>query len=267
MRILSLMGKALVVAVLVPLLVGGCELEKEVRTLRIQNRMLGEQLIDKGGQIVALQERNRSLESKIKDFDVLMGAKNDQIQTLKDENVALRADLGKRDAHISELIAKLAERPQGTGGIPTGIKTLLLALQESYPEFFIYDQANGQLRFASDITFASGQDVVQPKAREVLTKLAAILNQKEARPILIAIVGHTDNTRVVKPKTLVDHKDNQGLSEHRAEAVQKILTAGSVAAARISTKGMGAKEPIAGNNTAAGRTKNRRVDIFLRMGM
>ncbi|NIA21287.1 MAG: OmpA family protein, partial [Anaerolineaceae bacterium] len=221
MRILNLMGKALVVAVLVPMVVGGCdELQKEVRTLRIQNRTLGEQLIDKDGQIVALQERNRSLEAKIKDFDVLMGAKNDQIQTLKDENVALRADLVKRDAHISDLISKLAERPTGGGGIPKHIQNLLLALQESYPEFFVYDQANGQLRFSSDITFASGEDIVQPKAQEVLTKLAAILNQEEARPILIAIVGHTDNTRVRKQRTKMLHKDNQGLSEHRAEAVQ-----------------------------------------------
>ena len=267
MRILNLMGKALVVAVLVPLLVGGCdELQKEVRTLRIQNRTIESRLIDKERELTALQERNRSLEEKIKDFDVLMGAKNDQIQTLKDENAALRASLAEKDAYMKELIAKMSDRP-ADGGIPERIQNLLLALQQSYPSFFVYDQAKGQLRFASDITFASGEDIVQPKAQEVLTKLAAILNQEEARPILIAIVGHTDNTRVVKPRTVELHKDNQGLSEHRAEAVQKILTAGGVAAARISTKGMGAKDPMDPANTAAAREKNRRVEIFLRMGM
>jgi len=266
MRILNLMGKALVVAVLVPMLVGGCELEKEVRTLRIQNRTIQSRLIDKERDLTALQERNRSLEEKIKDFDVLMGAKNDQIQTLKDENAALRASLAEKDAYMKELIAKMGGRTVD-GGIPKRIQNLLLALQQSYPSFFVYDQAKGQLRFASDITFASGEDIVQPKAQEVLTKLAAILNQEEARPILITIVGHTDNTRVVKPRTIELHKDNQGLSEHRAEAVQKILTAGVVAAARISTRGMGAKDPIDPANTTAARAKNRRVEIFLRMGM
>jgi general secretion pathway protein A len=57
--------------------------------------------------------------------------------------------------------------------------------------------------------------------------------------------------------------ENTKLSEERAMAVQKLLVAGGIEAARITVKGMGVEEPIAPNNTSAGRTKNRRVEILV----
>jgi outer membrane protein OmpA-like peptidoglycan-associated protein len=45
--------------------------------------------------------------------------------------------------------------------------------------------------------------------------------------------------------------------------VQKLLVAGGIEAERIMVKGMGIEEPIASNNTSAGRTKNRRVEIVV----
>lgn len=57
--------------------------------------------------------------------------------------------------------------------------------------------------------------------------------------------------------------ENTSLSEERAMAVQKLLVAGGIEAARITVKGMGIEEPIAPNNTSAGRTKNRRVEILV----
>ena len=266
MRILNLVGKILVVVVLVPLLIGGCELEKEVQTLRIQNRAQGDRLISLDGQIVALQERNRSLEGKIKDFDVLMGAKNDQIQTLKDQNTALRADVANKDAQLRDLIAQLGKRPTGGDTIPEKIAIELEALQRAYPQLFVFDRATGQLQFSADLTFDFASAVVNAKAREALTKLAAVLSQEEARPIRISIVGHTDNVPVRRPETLKLHKNNQELSEHRAEAVRDVLVAAGIGAARISTSGLGASKPIADNRTQESRARNRRVEIFLTMG-
>ncbi len=267
MRILNLMGKALVVAALVPLLVGGCELEKEVRTLRIQNRAQGDRLITLDGQIEALRERNRSLEGTIKGFDVLMGAKNDQIQTLKDQNAALRSDVTKKDADIRELIAQLANLKTGSDSrLPEKIAIELEALQRAYPQLFMFDRATGQLRFSADLTFDFASAMVNAKAREALTKLAAILSQEEAKPIRISIVGHTDNVPVKKPETVRIHQNNQGLSEHRAEAVRDVLVAAAIEASRISTSGLGASKPIADNRTQESRARNRRVEIFLTMG-
>jgi outer membrane protein OmpA-like peptidoglycan-associated protein len=57
--------------------------------------------------------------------------------------------------------------------------------------------------------------------------------------------------------------ENTRLSEERAMAVQKLLVASGIAAERITVKGMGIEEPIASNNTSAGRTKNRRVEVLV----
>ena len=54
---------------------------------------------------------------------------------------------------------------------------------------------------------------------------------------------------------------NLRLSDRRAETVRDALVAGGVAASRISTKGMGEANPVASNDTASGRARNRRVDI------
>jgi OOP family OmpA-OmpF porin len=51
------------------------------------------------------------------------------------------------------------------------------------------------------------------------------------------------------------------LSEERADAVKQYLVTNGVAAGRLTTRGFGPNEPIAPNNTAAGRAKNRRVDF------
>ena len=268
MRVLNLVPVILLVAVLAPLAGGCCEQqEKDLRLLRIMNSEQRDQLLEKEGQVRELQERIRSLEAKIKDFDVLMGSKGDQVQTLLSEIATLRASLAQRDKDLRDLIEKLGQQPTGQAGLPEGTKIALRALQQAYPELFIFDEEKQQLRFASDITFDSGKDIVKAQAQEVLTKLAAILNQEEAKPIRIAIIGHTDNARVVNAETVRLHKDNQGLSEHRAEAVAKVLAAGGINMSRIATSGMGDSQPIASNSSADGKAKNRRVEVFLRMGM
>jgi len=266
MTVLKLVPLFLLVMLLVPW-TGGCDqCQKDLQVARIMNRDLENQLTDKKAEIRELQERIRSLEARINDFNAMMSGKGDQIAMLQNEIAALKAALAQKDQDLRDLIEKLGSVPVAAAGqIPEGTKAALRALQQTYPEFFVFDEASQQLRYASDITFDSGEDIVKPKAQEVLTKLAAILNQPEAQPIRIVIVGHTDNARVVKPETVRKHGNNQGLSEHRAEAVAKVLQAGGVDAARMATSGMGESQPIASNSTNEGKAKNRRVEIFLRM--
>jgi outer membrane protein OmpA-like peptidoglycan-associated protein len=107
----------------------------------------------------------------------------------------------------------------------------------------------------SDVTFAVDKSDVQPQFTRVLDDVARTLN---AYPqTTIDVVGHADSSGGA------DY--NQGLSERRASAVADYLTRqGRVMSDRVFVAGMGSRQPIADNATAAGRAQNRRVEIILR---
>jgi outer membrane protein OmpA-like peptidoglycan-associated protein len=74
--------------------------------------------------------------------------------------------------------------------------------------------------------------------------------------MIVRIVGHTDSTG--------SDAVNDPLSLRRAESVRNYLSDRGVGAGRIEVAGRGSREPVASNDTAEGRAKNRRVEIFLR---
>ena len=153
--------------------------------------------------------------------------------------------------------------------VPPAIVAAIEDLGQKYPGLFVFDKERGQFRFNSDITFDSGSAVVKPEAAAALTKLAEILSNDQVKDRRLTVVGHTDNVPVKKPQTIAYLKrlgkaaDNMGLSEARAESVAAVLKGGGIDAARMATRGMGETSPVADNRTAAGKAKNRRVEIFL----
>ena len=72
---------------------------------------------------------------------------------------------------------------------------------------------------------------------------------------VVTVTGHTDNTGTAGY--------NQNLSERRAQSVASVLRSGGVSGGRIDVMGAGESQPIATNQTAAGRALNRRVDITI----
>ena len=71
----------------------------------------------------------------------------------------------------------------------------------------------------------------------------------------VTIIGHTDSTG--------SDAINNPLSMDRANSTRNYLVARGVAANRVATDGAGSREPVADNNTDAGRAKNRRVEIYV----
>ena len=107
--------------------------------------------------------------------------------------------------------------------------------------------------FASGLLFAFNSDEIQSTAGENLKELAASLNRYPDSQLLI--VGHTDNVG--------DDAYNQGLSDRRANSAAAYLAAQGVARTRVATSGKGEAEPIATNDTDAGRQQNRRVEVAI----
>ena len=110
-----------------------------------------------------------------------------------------------------------------------------------------------QVTFESGLLFDYDSDVVKPTARANLHELAASLDKYPDSDVLI--VGHTD----------ADGSDayNQGLSERRARSAESYLMSQGVAGSRVSTKGLGETEPVASNDSDAGKAQNRRVEVAI----
>jgi len=107
--------------------------------------------------------------------------------------------------------------------------------------------------FPGGLLFAFDSDQLTPAARDDLRKLAASLQKYPNTRTLI--VGHTDSRG--------SDEYNMDLSERRAVSAARFITAEGVNPTRASTAGRGESEPIAVNDTDAGRQQNRRVEIAI----
>ena len=109
-------------------------------------------------------------------------------------------------------------------------------------------------RMGAEVLFDSGKSALRPEGSTSLQQLAAVLLSEPGLPVLIE--GHTDNVGSAQR--------NQTLSEQRAEAVKQwLVTTGRIPNSCIAIKGFGATNPVASNAAAAGRQKNRRVEISI----
>ena len=99
----------------------------------------------------------------------------------------------------------------------------------------------------------SGRADLKPGATGNLNRLVAFLNRYPDRTV--AIEGYTDS---------VGSEDyNQGLSERRADSVKSYLAGQGIGSIRLSASGKGESDPVAGNDSAAGRQQNRRVEVII----
>lgn len=104
-----------------------------------------------------------------------------------------------------------------------------------------------------DVLFDNNQAHLKPGGMRQLEKLAAFMKQYPQRRLQVE--GHTDSVG--------SESSNEALSMRRAETVRAALVQHGVEAERLSAQGMGESHPVAGNDHAAGRQLNRRVEILL----
>jgi outer membrane protein OmpA-like peptidoglycan-associated protein len=113
--------------------------------------------------------------------------------------------------------------------------------------------ARGLIINMSGVLFQNGKAVLLPAAREKLAKIAGILSTHKG--LKIEAEGFTDS--------LGTEAANQRLSEQRAENTRNYLVQQGVPAEAIRFKGFGERNPIATNDTEAGRQENRRVELVV----
>ncbi len=166
-------------------------------------------------------------------------------------------ELSKREQTINELQDMIKEQSQKVQNLLASVKDALLGFGS---DELTVEEKNGKVYVAmSDkLLFESGSAKVDKRGKEALAMLAGVLNKQT--DIDVFIEGHTDT----KPINTVQFKDNWDLSVIRATSVVRILTKDyAVSPLQIQPCGRGEYMPVATNETAEGRSRNRRTEIIM----
>ena len=200
------------------------------------------------------------------DADTIAAAK----QNTKEENAKLRADLSKEidsqakksndfakaeDAKLRNEVMDLAKNLNAQG---TDIKKAMAQIAAIIADITeLKAEAASKPSLLITVQFGSGQTGLSAKSKEMLDGIIGqIMENPEAK---ILVEGHADGSPVLRG----GFKSNWDLSQARANSVVKYLKSKGVDAARITAVGKAHSDPVAPQNTAAGRAKNRRVEVIL----
>ena len=190
-------------------------------------------------------------------------------QKAKEGDAQLRADLTKAidmqgkaamdaaksgDAGLQKQIDAVGAAGKSNGTAIKQLQSDLMALKEQVS--MVDMKASAKPTLVATVNFGSGQTGLSSKAKEMLDGVADQLMASDAN---IVVVGHADGTPVLRGS----YRSNWDLSQARANSAAKYLQSKGIDASRIEAVGMAHTKPIAPQNTAAGRTMNRRVEVIL----
>ena len=167
------------------------------------------------------------------------------------------SELDERERTINELQDMINAQTERVQNLLNSVKDALLGF--SSDELTVREKDGKVYVAMSDkLLFESGSARVDKRGKEALAKLAEVLNKQTE--IDVYIEGHTDS----KPINTAQFKDNWDLSVIRATSVVRILTKDyGVNPLQIQPCGRGEFMPVADNESADGRAKNRRTEIIM----
>lgn len=173
--------------------------------------------------------------------------------------LALNARL---DARAQPVFARLAAAPAAlqSSRVAAAAKPRLAAVLPTDAQIDVRDEAQRSLiTLPADNLFVPDSARLEPRAGELLSRVAQALRSAAAQGGEISVIGHGDNA----PPPSLQFPTGWHLTRARAQAVADALVAQRVAPARA--EGRAEFEPRAANTTAAGRAQNRRIEIELRL--
>lgn len=186
--------------------------------------------------------------SKDTDLDRLTREQSQTIQGLNREIERLNADLAEVSKSKDDLSRAKSELEKKLSG-ELGAGNMSLSMQDRGLVVTVLDR----------ILFSSGQAELKENAKISLDKVADILNGK-IRENMVYVEGHTDNDPIVRS----GWRSNWELSMARAaEVLHYFVDSRALNPKRIAATGYGEFHPVSSNQTAAGKMKNRRVEIVI----
>lgn len=183
----------------------------------------------------------------------------EEVERLKAEQAKLLADQQQHQAELARLQAQEAEqKAQEADRLRQQAEQAQQQLRQQLLQQFnlileTRDTARGLIVNMSDVLFDFNKYTLRQVAREKLAKISGIILSHPG--LRLEVDGYTDS---------VGTDDyNMKLSQNRADGVQSYLIGEGIAPDDIVSKGFGKADPVASNDTSAGRQKNRRVEMVV----
>ncbi len=229
-----------------------CQNESSARISDLTNRRntLEGQIADLNKQIDYLKQNNNTVLSQLKDLSVVTGSQAESIKKSLE-------NIGAKDIYIKDLQGSIARKDSLNMALVMNLKGAIGNLDDKDINIKV-DKGVVYVDISDKLLFKSGSYEVTDRAKEVLGKVAKVLN---AQPdIEFQVEGHTDSLPI-KSNAIMDNWD---LSVKRATTVVRILqdTYG-LDPKRMTAAGRSQYVPLADNTTPEGRAANRRTRIVI----
>ena len=207
--------------------------------------------------LATLTEQNQFLKANNQDLINNIG----NLTTLSQkgaENLEMSLEsMKEKDIRIQRMQDAVTKKDSVTLALVTSLKGVLGNMSDEDIEINV-EKGVVYVSISDKLLFRSGSYTVTARAKEVLGKVAKVVNDKPELEFMVE--GHTDNVPI-KIDGIVDNWD---LSVKRATAVVRILENDfGVAPARMTAAGRSYYIPVADNDTAANSAKNRRTRIVV----
>jgi chemotaxis protein MotB len=248
------------------------DLQEKLNKLREDTTNLGIDLRSNSQRLSQLESEHTRLNASYKNLLTSSGRMNQdlvqqqrqllEIQENLDRtrrvNDSLSVSLAEREKKVKELEHVLANKEKAVMDLRNKISNALLNFKENDITVKV---KNGKVyvSLAEQLLFGSGSIAVDAKGVSALQQLAKAI--RDQTDINIMVEGHTDNVPVSKKSQYMN--DNWDLSVMRATSITKILTKEGVSPQQITASGRGEFSPLAANDSAGNKQKNRRTEIII----
>jgi chemotaxis protein MotB len=201
-------------------------------------------------QVAFLKENNNSMIGQLKDLSVISSSQAESIRKSLE-------NIGSKDLYIQDLQKSISRKDSLNMVLVMNLKGALSDVNDKDVEIKV-EKGVVFISISDKMLFKSGSYEVSDRAMTVLGKVAQVLNNRPE--IEFMVEGHTDNVPIKNNCIL----DNWDLSVKRATSITRILqNQFKIDPKRMTAGGRSEYVPLTGNETAEGRTANRRTRIVI----
>lgn len=226
------------------------ESSAKISDLNTRKAALESQIADMGKQIDYLKQNNNTVLNQLKDLSVVTGAQAESIKKSLE-------NIGAKDLYIRDLQGSIARKDSLNMALVMNLKGAIGNLDDKDINIKV-DKGVVYVDISDKLLFQSGSYEITDRAKEVLGKVAKVLNNQPE--IEFMVEGHTDSL----PISIPGIQDNWDLSVKRATTVVRVLqNTYGLDPKRMTAAGRSQYLPLATNTTPEGRSVNRRTRIVI----